>query len=118
MLASGIVSTTVNATIQDDTVALCNKIKKCTLEQLSQQELPEQMRQMVEEMVNSQCDAMSQQYEGAIADADLADKAHACVASITNKSCDELIKTGQNFNSPACTEFEKAAEEAGIEYQK
>ena len=45
-------------------------------------------------------------------------KAKACLASLTNLSCDSLTAGTGPVKTPTCTDFENAAKEAGIDLSR
>jgi len=103
----------VNAS--ERTEKMCAKIKECALSDAAGQYIPEQMKAIVIQMIDTQCETMADRYNAKFEEAGLQDKSNACVDSIVDQSCDDLIATQGTPNTAACKDFEKAANEAGVE---
>lgn len=94
---------------------MCAKIKQCALSHVASDEIPEQMKAMVVQVIDSQCTAMASRYDVIFEEAGLQDKAKACVDSIVEQRCDDLLSDKGSPDTPACAEFEAAANEANID---
>ena len=95
---------------------MCGKIKHCALEEISKSsEVPPGMEQVFEQMFDAQCASMLSAYTQKFEDANLNDQANACASSIYDQSCDELMAAKGEPNTQAGKDFEKAADEAGID---
>lgn len=101
----------------EHTEKMCEKIRECALGEVAANQVPEQMKDLVLHMINSQCDAMAARYDAQFAEAGLRDKAEACVDSIVVQECGELLATKGRPNTEACVDFEQAANDAGFETQ-
>lgn len=95
---------------------LCGKLKQCALKEISNTgEIPPGTEQIIEQMFDSQCASMLSSYTQKFDDANLNGQASACADSIYELSCDELMASQGEPTTEACKDFEKAAEEAGID---
>ena len=96
------------------TASLCEKMQSCTMQQIQDDELSEEMLGMVKAMFTQQCEAMSQLYGHATISNGLYDKAKKCATSRAALSCDELF---DDDATPECDEFEKSADQWGASYE-
>ena len=94
---------------------LCAKIKTCGMQQAEAQGLPPEMKAMMEGMVDGMCKTWMQPYAKSIGDAGLEKKAEACVDSVVDTSCETMMQAQGEFKTEACEDFEKAADEAGLD---
>ena len=94
---------------------ICQKVKTCGTAQLESQGLPPEMVVMMKSMFDGMCETMIAPYITQTTDAGLEKKAIACLDTINTMSCEDLMK-GQGNETQECKEFEKAADEAGIEH--
>ncbi len=101
----------------EHTEKMCEKIRECALGEIAANQVPEQMKDLVLHMINSQCDTMAARYDAQFAEAGLRVKAEACVDSIVVQECGELLATKGRPNTEACVDFEQAANEAGFQTQ-
>lgn len=101
----------------EHTEKMCEKIRECALGEIAANQVPDQMKDLVIHMINSQCDTMAERYDAEFAQAGLRDKAEACVDSIVVQECDALLATKGRPNTQACVDFEQAANDAGIQTQ-
>lgn len=97
---------------------LCAKMKQCALAQVDSQGLPPQVRETMVNLFDSQCVAMTKQYSVSINEAGLKDESYACIDSITEQSCDQIVGSQGQVKTPECEEFEKAAEAAEVDLEK
>lgn len=86
-------------------MAACEKLKKCALQEVESQDIPPEMRQMVENMAASMCTnliAFSQvePYK------ELYVPAAQCMQSLADKSCTEMQ---DDVETPECKNYEKLA---------
>jgi len=116
LLASLLLMTsTVSADLEKDGKKLCSKIKSCAAVQINQQPgMSDAEREAVLGLFDDQCLASVRKYEKDLGTAGLEQKAHNCLASLTEQSCDTLIGGFKAVTTPVCTDFEKSALEAGI----
>ncbi len=95
---------------------MCDKMKTCSLDELKkQQDVPPEMKAMMEGMFNNMCVQWMQPYTVAMGEAGLSKKAEACIDTVLNESCERLMQTEGKFESAACKEFEQAADKAGVD---
>ena len=88
--------------------ALCQKQRSCLMGQMSGQEMPPQMRQMMLQMVDGMCQSMQQNYATAGAQGHpLYDQATACMRSLSSLSC-QAMENGQ-VETQECQEYERQA---------
>lgn len=86
---------------------LCDKIQQCAYDELeSQQQLNDQMRQMIDGVVDSMCKQYLQKTDQLEA-GETEQAAVACLDSLSALSCDAL--QGGQPATPACKKFEKMA---------
>lgn len=110
------ISSTVSADIGKSTARLCEKIKTCSMQAIDEQGLPPEMKETFSKEVDAQCESIASSYQmTSIEDAGLTNKAQACVNSIEQISCDKMMESEDSMRTSACTEFETAAEAAGID---
>ncbi len=101
---------------------MCDKVKQCSLEEMGS-DVPPGMEQIMQGMFDSMCKSILSSYAYGesyqeVIQAGLEDKANACTDSFLQASCNTIMESqGENF-SPECEEFERAAEEAGIDIGK
>ena len=103
------------ADINKSVVDLCEKMKSCATEEVERQGLEPEMKEMMLAMLEATCATQIAPYAAVIGQAGLEDKAEACVDTVMAQSCESLMQNEEGFTSDACTEFEKAAEAAGID---
>lgn len=101
----------------EHTEKVCEKIRECALGEIAANQVPEQMKDLVMHMINSQCDTIAARYDEQFAEAGLRDKAEVCVDSIVVQECSDLLATKGRPNTQACIDFEQAANDAGIKTQ-
>lgn len=99
----------------EHTEKMCEKIRECALGELATNQIPEQMRDIMVQVINTQCDSMAEKYDAQFEEAGVREKAEACVDSIVVQSCSDLMATKGRPNTVECEEFEQAANDAGIE---
>lgn len=95
--------------LADAAVDLCEHVRACTLAQMDQQQVTDEMRQMVEPMVANMCNAMRQQVGNAPEGHPLYEPATTCMRSMSRVSCAEM-QNGDNMQTPECQEYEKLAQ--------
>ncbi len=96
------------------TNTLCSKIKSCTTAQLTQQQLPPAMMEMMTSILDKTCAQTIAPYAELATNAGLEKSAIACLHSLNTLSCDALMNTKEAETSE-CKALEKAANEAGID---
>lgn len=114
-LATVLFSSIVNAE-SFDYEKMCEKVKSCALAEISKtSEVPPGMEDVFAQMFDAQCASMLTAYTQKFDDANINKQADACASSIYDMSCDELMASQGDPTTPACKDFEKAAEDAGID---
>lgn len=104
-----------NAELTEAADRMCEKIKQCSFQAVDDQGLPPEMKEMITAMMDEQCATMTQNYRvKSVEEAGLADQAEKCVDSIVAISCKEMMESQGSFETPACKEYEAAADKAGI----
>ena len=93
---------------------LCDKIKSCATAQMSQQNLPPAMQQMMTVMFEQSCTSIIAPYADKATNAGLEKKAVACISSINSLSCGAIM-TATGSKTAECSTLESAAHEAGID---
>ena len=93
---------------------LCEKIKVCGMEQMSAEEdLPQEMMEMMKPIYAELCKTIISPYIVETEDAGLQDMAAACLDTINELNCTDLMD-GAGEEAYACIEFQEAADEAGL----
>jgi hypothetical protein len=94
--------------LTDATQALCDTVKSCALEQVAQEDLTDEMREMMVPMLENMCTTMRNQVEEVPTGHELYQPAVACVRSMVSLSCEQLrdIDRGQ---TPECAEYSRLA---------
>ncbi len=103
-----------HADLNEQVLNLCDKMKTCIYEQAGGQELPPQMKEAIEGAFEQQCKQTIETYATNIEDSGLEDEANACVSSLLERSCGEIMSGNGNL-TPDCETFEQAANEAGLD---
>ena len=99
--------------IADSSQRICAKVKTCGVAQLEAQGLQSEMVDMMKAMFDGMCQSMVAPYINRANDAGLEKKAMACLDTIEDMSCDQLMN-GDGNQTEECKELEKAADEAGL----
>jgi hypothetical protein len=89
----------------DATKALCEKVKKCTLQSMGEENIPPGMRDMITQSMDSACADMQQQFNPAMRQHELYKPAMACMRSMAALSCDTLMNDDNETRE--CKEYEK-----------
>ena len=93
--------------------AVCAKVKACGIEQIAEQQIPEEMQAAVVTLFEGMCATMVAPYIDRSIEAGLEDQAVACLEAVEAQSCDELVDSGAD-EIPVCQEYKEAAEAAGV----
>lgn len=94
---------------------MCEKIKSCGVIELKKQGLNEEMQSMMIGMFDGMCKTMFAKHVQTVGQKGLEDKAEACIDSMVEASCDELLSENGDFRTDECDKFEQAAEAAGVD---
>ena len=110
-----LVTFTAKADLVEDGQKLCAKIKSCAAVELNTQAgMSQEEKDAVLGIFDTQCLASVRKYESDLGSAGLEGKAHNCLVSLTEQSCETLLGGTGPVTTPVCTDFEKSAIEAGI----
>ena len=90
---------------------MCEKVKQCSIAEMSQAEMTPEMRQMIEPMLESMCDQMRQGVQEVPSGHELYQPSVACMRSMANLSCADFKREG-GPQTPECEKYRKLAEEA------
>jgi len=101
------------SSLTEATNTLCSKIKLCATAQMSQQQLPPAMLQIMTAMLDESCAKTIAPYADKATNAGLEKKAVACIKSINALTCNTLMNTSE-AETDECKVLEKAANEAGV----
>ena len=113
LLAYSLLPSTTEAS--EYTEKICSKIRQCVLSDAVEGGISDQMKDIVEQMIDSQCATMAARYDSQFDEAGLRQKSHACVDSFVDQRCEEVVATRGIPDTQACNDFEQAASAAGIE---
>jgi len=107
---------TAHADLKEDVLAMCDKMQACILDQVEEQNLPPQIKEVLtKQLFEQQCALAMQKYEADIVDSDLEEEAQACVDSLLTKDCEAIMSAQAALRTDECNTFEEAADEAGID---
>lgn len=115
LFSAALYTATAHASLDESMEELCGKMKTCSLEEIKKQNLGAEMEQMMVGMFDAMCKTWISPYAQTLGQAGLEDKAEACIDSVVSESCESLMAQQGSFNSEECQEFEKAADEAGVD---
>lgn len=90
-------------------LALCEKVKECALQQLAQEDFTPEMRQMIEPMLNDMCQAARAQIPEVPTGHPLYAPALACMESMSVLTCAQL-QGGEDIRTTECEAYRKQAE--------
>lgn len=113
-----LISMPTQADLNQSTSAMCQKFKTCSIAELEKQNLSADSIATLVESFDSMCQSWVKPYSQTLGQAGLESKAVACIDSMVARSCDDLMGAQGKFSSPACDQFQKAAENAGIDWSK
>lgn len=97
--------------LTDATQALCDSVKSCALEQVAQEDLTEEMREMMGPMLDNMCADMRSQVQSVPADHKLYQPAVGCMRSMVSLTCEQM-QDPQSAKTPECLEYEELAGQA------
>lgn len=99
--------------LTDAAQELCNMVKSCALEQMAEQDLTPEMREMMTPMLENMCATMRRQVKEVPVGHGLYDPAVACLRSMASLTCADLQDAGR-VETPQCKEYAEKAQQAGI----
>lgn len=103
-----------NADLKQDGAKLCQKIKSCAAVEIEKQAISPDERDAILNIFDTQCIESVQKYEKDLGTAGLEGKAKACLASLTDLTCESLVSGSGPLTTTVCTDFENSAKAAGI----
>jgi len=91
---------------------LCEKVRSCAMEQVANENLTPELRQMMEPMLDTMCDTMQEKVQQVPVGHPLYQPAIACIRSMEALSCDAM-QSPEGMQTPECDAYEKLAKEHG-----
>ena len=91
---------------------LCEKVKGCAMQQIAQEDLTPEMRQMMEPMLEGMCANMRASIGEVPTGHTLYQPAVACMRSMSKLSCEQM-QNPEQMQTPACEEYQKKVQEHG-----
>lgn len=103
----------VYAGIQEESLKLCEKFKQCTYKEMeSLEEVTPQMKEMMDQMLETMCDNFVPEGIELTAAQKLEKEVKACFSSLQSMSCDDLVN--HSDDTPECKTLERAAQDLGL----
>lgn len=99
-------ATTVHSYADVDMRQFCEKIKSCALQQMGTEELPEGMKAIAMNAINTMCEAKVNEFTKSSGSSLLEKKADACLESMSELSCEVLMN--DEHTTPACEDFRQS----------
>ena len=96
--------------IVDAALSLCEKVKSCAMEQIAEEDLTPELRQMMQPMLDSMCTNMQDKVEAVPSGHAMYAPAVACMRSMEALSC-EMMQDQEQMRTPECEAYEKLARE-------
>jgi hypothetical protein len=90
-------------------LGLCEKIRACTLEQLNDEEITPEVRQMMEPMLQGMCSAMQSKIQSVEPGHKLYKPSVSCMQSMSKLSCEAMQDEAQVM-TPECKAYEAEVE--------
>jgi len=109
------VAFSIGANASERNEALCSKVKECVLSEAFPGEVSDELQAFVIQTVDAQCATMLKRYDAEFKENGLQDQSNACVDSIIEQPCSELMASKGEATTQSCKDFETAAEAAGVE---
>ena len=97
--------------LTDAAQALCDSVKSCALEQVSREDLTEEMREMMGPVLDNMCENMRNQVKDLPVGHALYQPAVGCMRSMVSLDCEQM-QNPEGVKTPECTEYDKLAKEA------
>lgn len=118
VLAAGVLATAVADAeeLTDAALGLCEKVKSCAMEQIAEEDLTPEMRQMMQPMLDNMCASMQSNFGEVPTGHDLYRPAIACMQSMEKLSCEQM-QTIDQAPTPECQKYQELAEQAGYGQQ-
>jgi len=96
--------------LTDAAQGLCDTVRSCALEQIAEQDLTPEMREMMVPMLDNMCDTMRGKVQEVPTGHPLYQPAVRCMRSMESLTCDKL-QNNQMSNTTECREYERLAQE-------
>jgi hypothetical protein len=116
-LAAVLVFNAIGPAVADDLTeaaqGLCDSVKSCALEEMVDQEVTPEMREMMAPMLQNMCDTMRRKVKEVPVDHGLYAPAVGCMRSLESLTC-EQYRDPDRVATPECAEYERLAKEAGV----
>jgi len=113
-----VINTASHADLKKHGEALCSKIKSCALVEINKQNLPQEGKDAIISIFDTQCVNSVRKYEVDLGNAGLQEKAKKCLVSLQAQNCDTLMNAAEPVSTPQCDDFETLAKKAGIDVSK
>ncbi|MEP1471898.1 MAG: hypothetical protein ABJK20_10200 [Halieaceae bacterium] len=104
-------SPAVGDDIGDAALALCEKVKACSMAQIDQEDLTPELRQMMEPMLENMCTNMQARVQEVPVGHELYQPSVACMRSMEALSCEAMMDSEQ-FATPECKDYEQKVRDA------
>jgi len=102
--------------LSDSAQGLCDTVKSCALEQMAEQDLTPEMREMMAPMLDNMCASMREGIKDVPVDHGLYQPAVGCLRSMESLTCEQL-QNPDRATTPECKEYERLVREAGLSRQ-
>jgi len=113
------VSNAAQANLSSRTTELCEKVQTCAIGEFERQGMSPQTIARMQPILEGMCEPVLERYSREIAGKPgLEKKAEACLDTFMDTSCDVLMRSQGDFDSPECKEFKRASAAAGIDAEK
>ena len=96
--------------ISSAAAGLCEKVRVCATEQIAEEDLTPELREMMEPMLDTMCEGMQAKVEDVAAGHPLHQPAVACMRSMEALSCDDM-RNPDSMQTTECETYEKMARE-------
>ena len=97
-------------------LGLCEKVKSCAMQEIAEQDLTPEMRQMMQPMLDNMCTTMQQGIGEIPTGHELYKPAVACMRSMEQLSCEQM-QNQSDQGTPECQKYAELAEQAGYSQQ-
>lgn len=94
--------------LTDAAQGLCDSVKSCALEQMAEQDLTPEMREMMAPMLDNMCATMRSKIQQVPTGHELYQPAVGCLRSMESLTCEQYRDPGQ-VSTPECQEYEELA---------
>ena len=98
--------------LSDAARGLCASIKTCALEKIAEEDLTDEMRQMMEPMMDNMCTTMQSKVQEVPPGHPLYEPALLCMRSMESLTCEQMRDENQ-VTTPECKEYERLVRESG-----